>query len=71
MAVSTYVAESMAYLTAGIMDSYQEPEASLEAAIVKVDIIFYTVSHVNVDDQFDCCIELLCSAKFYNMKTFL
>lgn len=36
MAVTTYAMESMAYLTALTLDSYQEPDASVEAAIVKI-----------------------------------
>ena len=36
MAVTTYAMESMAYLTAGIIDEYQEPDCSVEAAMVKV-----------------------------------
>lgn len=36
MAVTTYAMESMAYLTALTLDAYQEPDASLEAAIVKI-----------------------------------
>ena len=36
MAVTTYAMESMAYMTALTLDAYQEPDASLEAAIVKV-----------------------------------
>lgn len=36
MAVSIYAMESMAYMTAGVIDTYQVPDASVEAAIVKV-----------------------------------
>lgn len=36
MAVTTYAMESMAYWTAGIIDQYQNPECSLEAAMVKI-----------------------------------
>ena len=36
MAVSIYAMESMAYMTAGVIDAYQKPDASLEAALVKV-----------------------------------
>lgn len=36
MAVTTYAMESMAYLTALTLDSYEEPDASVEAAIVKI-----------------------------------
>ncbi|KAH3816308.1 hypothetical protein DPMN_117821, partial [Dreissena polymorpha] len=36
MAVTTYAMESMAYLTALNLDSYVEPDLSVEAAIVKV-----------------------------------
>ena len=36
MAVAVYAMESMSYMTAGIIDAYQKPDASIEAAIVKV-----------------------------------
>ncbi|KAJ8302027.1 hypothetical protein KUTeg_021014 [Tegillarca granosa] len=36
MAITTYAMESMAYLTAGIIDQYEEPDLSVEAAMVKV-----------------------------------
>ncbi|XP_045165719.2 complex I assembly factor ACAD9, mitochondrial-like [Mercenaria mercenaria] len=36
MAVTTYAMESMAYLTALTLDSYEEPDASVEAAMVKI-----------------------------------
>uniref|UniRef100_A0A1A8N6S6 Complex I assembly factor ACAD9, mitochondrial n=1 Tax=Nothobranchius rachovii TaxID=451742 RepID=A0A1A8N6S6_9TELE len=36
MAINAFVMESMAYLTAGMMDRPGEPECSLEAAMVKV-----------------------------------
>ena len=36
LAITTYVMESMAYMTAGTLDAYEEPDLSLEAAIVKV-----------------------------------
>lgn len=36
IAVKCYAMESMAYMTAGIMDSYTEPDASVEAAMVKI-----------------------------------
>ncbi|KAL8589389.1 hypothetical protein ACOMHN_021541 [Nucella lapillus] len=36
MAVMAYAMESMAYLTAGIIDMYEQPDCSVEAAIVKV-----------------------------------
>ncbi|XP_055504175.1 LOW QUALITY PROTEIN: complex I assembly factor ACAD9, mitochondrial [Leucoraja erinacea] len=36
MAVQAYVMESMAYLTAGMMDRPGEPDCSLEAAMVKI-----------------------------------
>lgn len=39
MAVAIYAMEAMAYMTAGIIDSYQKPDASLEAAIVKVVLV--------------------------------
>ena len=32
--------ESMAYMTAGTLDAYEEPDLSLEAAIVKVPLYF-------------------------------
>ena len=36
MAIATYAMESMAYLASGILDSYEEADASVEAAMVKV-----------------------------------
>ena len=36
LAVVTYAMESMAYLTAGALDSYNDPDLSVEAAMVKV-----------------------------------
>ncbi|XP_071082793.1 complex I assembly factor ACAD9, mitochondrial-like isoform X1 [Haliotis cracherodii] len=36
MAVTVYAMESMAYLTAGIIDQYDQPDCSVEAAMVKV-----------------------------------
>lgn len=36
MAINAYVMESMAYLTAGMMDRPGVPDCSLEAAMVKV-----------------------------------
>ena len=41
MAITTYAMESMAYLTAGTLDAYQKPDASVEAAMVKVGTIRY------------------------------
>jgi len=38
MAVNAYAMESMAYLTAGMMDRPGVPDCSLEAAIVKVTL---------------------------------
>jgi acyl-CoA dehydrogenase family protein 9 len=32
----TYAMESMAYLTAGMLDTYENPDCAVEAAIVKV-----------------------------------
>lgn len=34
-----YTMESMAYLTTGILDNYQNPDCVLESAIVKVCIL--------------------------------
>lgn len=39
MTITTYAMESMAYLTAGVIDLYEKPDVSLEAAIVKVRTI--------------------------------
>lgn len=36
MTALTYTMESMAYLTAGMLDSYENPDCAIEAAIVKV-----------------------------------
>jgi len=38
-----YATESMTYMTAALMDSYVQPDASVEAAIVKVTISAYLV----------------------------
>ena len=35
----TYAMESMTYLTAGMLDSYENPDCSMEAAIVKVNFL--------------------------------
>jgi acyl-CoA dehydrogenase family protein 9 len=32
----TYAVESMTYLTAGILDTYENPDCAVEAAVVKV-----------------------------------
>lgn len=45
IAVQCYAMESMAYLTAGMMDSGDRPDCSLEAAVVKVSIILSTGKH--------------------------
>lgn len=44
MTITTYAMESMAYLTAGVIDLYEKPDVSLEAAIVKVSTVL--VNHV-------------------------
>ncbi|GFS26373.1 very-long-chain specific acyl-CoA dehydrogenase, mitochondrial protein [Elysia marginata] len=36
LAITTYAMESMAYLTAGTLDSYDDPDMSVEAAMVKI-----------------------------------
>lgn len=36
LSMNIYAMESMAYHTAGILDQYEDPDASVEAAIVKV-----------------------------------
>lgn len=36
LAVTAYAMESMTYLTAGILDLYDDPDMSVEAAMVKV-----------------------------------
>ena len=36
MALHAYAMESMTYLTSGVMDQYQSPDCSVEAAMVKV-----------------------------------
>ena len=38
MTITTYAMESMAYMTAGVLDLYEKADVSLEAAIVKVRI---------------------------------
>ena len=35
--------ESMAYLTAGLIDKYEKPDLSVEAAMVKVMFTFYAI----------------------------
>ena len=40
--------ESMAYLTAGLIDKYEKPELSVEAAMVKVICRFYAILIQNV-----------------------
>ncbi|XP_047102374.1 complex I assembly factor ACAD9, mitochondrial-like [Schistocerca piceifrons] len=44
---STYAMESMAYLTAGMLDTYKNPDCAIEAAIVKVfssEALWHSVS---------------------------
>ena len=41
MAITTYAMESMAYLTAGTLDNHQKPDASVEAAMVKVSQSYF------------------------------
>ena len=36
LAMDIYAMESMSYMLAGVMDTYENPEVSLESAIVKV-----------------------------------
>jgi acyl-CoA dehydrogenase family protein 9 len=36
IACVTYAMESMAYLTSGILDGYENPDCAMEAAMVKV-----------------------------------
>jgi acyl-CoA dehydrogenase family member 9 len=36
ISMDVYAMESMAYLTAGILDSYTDPDCAMEAAMVKV-----------------------------------
>ena len=36
VALDVYAMESMTYMTAAIMDHYEEPDVSVESAIVKV-----------------------------------
>lgn len=36
MAITAYAMESMAYLTSNILDKYDDPDLSVEAAMVKV-----------------------------------
>ena len=36
VALQTYAMESMTYMTAATMDRYEEPDVSVESAIVKV-----------------------------------
>ena len=41
LATTTYVMESMAYLTALNLDDYEQPDMSIEAAIVKVRRVLF------------------------------
>ena len=41
MSITAYAMESMAYLTAGLIDKYEKPDLSVEAAMVKV--MFYAI----------------------------
>lgn len=43
MALNAFVMESMAYLTAGMMDRPGVPDCSLEAAMVKVPLALSSV----------------------------
>ena len=36
--MNCYAMESLAYLTSGMLDQYQEPDLSVESAIVKVGL---------------------------------
>ena len=49
MAVYCYAMESMAFRTAAILDQYEQPDASVEAAMVKVSKT-YTCTYV-----YRCC----------------
>ena len=54
MAIQCYAMESMAYLTAGTLDSYAQPDCSLEAAMVKVGLALSPLSQeTNVKRGFD------------------
>lgn len=41
MALNAFVMESMAYLTAGMMDRPGIPDCSVEAAMVKVELLYH------------------------------
>ena len=43
MSITAYAMESMAYLTAGLIDKYEKPDLSVEAAMVKVMCTFYAI----------------------------
>ena len=43
--MTVYAMESMAYMTAGILDSHEKPDAAIEAAIVKVMFSIILLSH--------------------------
>lgn len=43
MSANIYAMESMAYLTAGILDGQEDPDCSVEAAIVKVRQCYFIV----------------------------
>lgn len=50
--------ESMAYLTAGTLDAYEQPDLSLEAAIVKVSL---GNTELNLKRHFKNAINVTCN----------
>ena len=45
MSTTVYAMESMAYLTAGTLDYYEDPDLSVEAAMVKVGPFSFYLHH--------------------------
>ena len=43
MTLTAYAMESMAYLTAGLIDKYEKPDLAIEAAMVKVIIEYQKI----------------------------
>lgn len=77
MALNAFVMESMAYLTAGMMDRPGLPDCSLEAAMVKVHSLVNFVYIKPVENKMSLCILYLlfrCSAQrepgFVSVKLF-
>lgn len=51
MGILAYVMESMAYLTAGALDMYEDPDMSTEAAIVKVNVLIFIIMLNTIEQE--------------------